>query len=308
MDIPKTFQIQKNIPLAPLSTFKIGGKAKQYVKVGTIPQLQNVIAWAKKQKVPYKLFAGGSNIIFPDEDVDELVIHLLGGSWKWEGDTLIADAGVSLSSLVDESIEKGFMGLEYLSGIPGTIGGAAIGNAGAYGRSISDCIRYVEVFDGIRVKRLIKKECAFDYRESIFKKESLVVSAVCLEFMRGDENNLRKLSTDIIQQRGAKYHPNICCPGSFFKNIVEITLSRKSLIRIDQDVIIGGKIPAGYLLGEVGAKGMKVGDIEIASYHGNLFINKGKGKASDVKKIAEILKKKVFEKFQIQLEEEVRYF
>lgn len=303
----KNFQIQKNVPLAPLSTFGIGGYARMYVQTHNPQELKDVILWAREEQIPHTIFAGGSNVIFPDRGCDCLLVHNFGGKWKREGNQLFATCGVALSTLVDSAIRNGLSGLEYLSGIPGTVGGAIVGNAGAYGRSISDTVLYVDVLDGTRERTLTKVECNFSYRESIFKKDPLILLGVCLRLESGDRNELRRTSSEIIHKREIKYHPGIKCPGSFFKNVLVEDVRDEALSLIDQDVIVGGKIPAGYLLGEVGAKGMKIGGIAIAPYHGNLFINYGGGTASDVEKLAAILKKQVFAKFHIQLEEEIRY-
>lgn len=247
-------------------------------------------------------------MVFPDEGLSGVVIQIKGGNYAGKVRELIVEAGMGLSDVINLSIVRGLEGLEALSGIPGTIGGAVVGNAGAYGHSISEVVEGIEIWDG-KIKRwLNRNECQFEYRESIFKKKPFIVLRVFLKFESGNKGELQKTSKEIIIKREAKYHPGIKCPGSFFKNVLVADISKKSLELIDQDVVIEGKIPAGYLLAEVGAKGMRVGGIEIAAYHGNLFINKGKGTAKDVKELAAILKKKVDDRFGIMLEEEIRYF
>ena len=119
---------------------------------------------------------------------------------------------------------------------------------------------------------------------------------------------MKKISREIIKTREKKYQPGLRCPGSFFKNVLMENISEKSLESIDKKKIIEGKIPAGYLLEEAGAKGMKLGGVRIANFHGNLLINSGRAKAKEVKKMVAILKRKVHKKFGIELEEEVRYF
>lgn len=222
---------------------------------------------------------------------------------------ITVDAGVLLSDLVAKSIETGkISGLQSLSGIPGTVGGAVVGNAGAYGHSISEVVEKVEIWNGKLRRWLTKNDCEFSYRESIFKKKPYLVLRVICKLQQGSADQLRIISEEIITLRQKKYKPGLKCPGSFFKNVLVQDIDKKSLDMIDQSIIIDGKIPAGYLLSEVGARGMKVGNIEIADFHGNLFINRGGGLARDVKKLAEILKSKVKDKFGIMLEEEIRYF
>ena len=124
----------------------------------------------------------------------------------------------------------------------------------------------------------------------------------------GAKSKMGATSKKIIAMRLKKYKPGLPCPGSFFKNIPAATLSEEILKNIPKEKIIHGKVPTGYLLEAVGARGMKCGGVYIADFHGNLIINQGKGTAKDVKKLADLLRSKVREKFGITLEEEVRYF
>ena len=258
--------------------------------------------------MPYKIVAAGSNIVFPDTTLKTLLIRVVGGRLFFEGTSCIADAGVSLAEVIERAVRRGFQGLETLSGIPGTIGGAVVGNAGAYGHSVSEVVDRVEVWDGRKHRILSRSECRFAYRESVFKTKRLVLLRVCRRFRRGNARQLRRITREIIAVRSKKYRPGLRCPGSFFKNVLVKDISQASLARIDQRKIIDEKIPAGYLLEEVGAKGMRVGGIVIARFHGNLFINRGGGSARDVRLLARDLKNKVKKKFGIHLEEEIRYF
>ncbi len=306
---------KKNVPLAPFSTFKIGGRAEYFFKISKPESLIKVIKWAEDKKIPWKIFAGGSNIIFPDKKIKGLLIQFSGGAIKLKNQKMEADAGVSLSAVVKKSIQAGLRGLETLSGIPGTLGGAIYGNAGAYGHSISEIVEKIEIWEpelrqkGQGKKRWLKnEECGFDYRESIFKERPYILLRAVLKFKKGGKEKLQKISREIIKIREKKYKPGLRCPGSFFKNVPVKKISRKSLKLINKAKIIEGKIPTGYLLEEVGAKGMRMGGIEIADFHGNLFVNRGNGTAKEAKHLADILKRRVRKKFGIELEEEVRYF
>jgi UDP-N-acetylmuramate dehydrogenase len=301
-------KIKKNIPLAPLSTFKIGGRAQYFCEVKSPADLAEAVNFAGVQKIPYRILAGGSNVVFPDGKMKGLLIKISMGGMKLTRNQLTAGAAVPLSEVIRKSIRAGLKGLETLSGIPGTVGGAVVGNAGAYGHSISEVVEKAEVWADGKVKILKNKDCRFAYRESDLKHKDYVVLNVTLKFKKGDRKKLGKISRDIIKIREKKYKPGIRCPGSFFKNVLVKDISGKALLKINRAKIIDGKIPAGYLLEEVKAKGMRVGGIYIADFHGNLFVNSGKGKASDVKKLSKILKDKVQKKFGIKIEEEVRYF
>jgi len=304
---------KKNVPLALFNTFKIGGRAEYFFKTSRPENLIKAIEWARNKKIPYRVFAGGSNVVFPDKKIKGLLIQFSGGVIKIQKQKMEADAGVSLPALIRKSIKAGLSGLETLSGIPGTLGGAICGNAGAYGHSISEVVFAVEIWDGKKKRWLKNKDCSFDYRESVFsaqgkKRKPYIILRAVLKFKKGGKEKLQKISREIIKIRAKKYKPGLRCPGSFFKNVPVKKISRKSLKLINKAKIIEGKIPTGYLLEEVGAKGMRMGGIEIADFHGNLFMNRGNGTAKEAKRLADILKRRVRKKFGILLEEEVRYF
>ncbi len=301
------FAVKKNVALAPMSTFKIGGRTEYFCLVETPEKLISVYEWAKKNGMKTNVFAGGSNTVFPDKGLRGLTIRFSGGRTSFDGTRCTVDGGVVLGDVIKKSLNRGFKGLETLSGIPGTVGGAVVGNAGAYGRSISGAVERIEVWDGKKRRWVTKGECKFAYRDSVLKHEPYLLLRVGLKFEKGSRAELLKKSREIIKVRERKYKPGIKCPGSFFKNILVKDVSKKSLAKIDKSKIIEGKIPAGYLLESVGSKGMRVGKIEIASFHGNLFVNKGGARAADVKKLSVVLKKRVYKKFGIRLEEEVRY-
>ncbi len=300
-------KIERNVSLAELATFGIGGKAKYFCLVKNGEEFLEAINWAKKKNLGWKVFAGGSNIVFPDYDLPYLLICFRGGEIRVINNVIFADAGVLLADVIAKSIDLGLSGLEKLSGIPGTIGGAIVGNAGAYGSSIAEVARNVEIFDGHSKMWISSLHCDFGYRESIFKRKNYVILQTALKFDYSDKKELKKISRNIIRTREKKYLSGLRCPGSFFKNILVKEISSKALRLIDNSKIIDGKIPAGYLLEEAGAKGLGFGGIRIADFHGNLFINDGRGTANDVYKLARILKDLVRYKFGIELEEEVQY-
>lgn len=301
-------KIRKNVPLAPLSTFRIGGRVEYFCEAKTPGDLAEAVNFARIQKIPYQILGGGSNVVFPDGKLKGLLIKVSAGGMKREGNRITAGAAVKLFDVVKKSVRAGLKGLETLSGIPGTLGGAVVGNAGAYGHSISEVIEKITVWDGKKTRELSRENCRFGYRESVLKHKPYVVLSAVLKFKKGDAKKLGKISGEITKIREKKYKPGIRCPGSFFKNVLAKEVSKKALGKVDKSKIIDGKIPAGYLLESVKAKGMRVGGVYIADFHGNLLVNNGRGKAKDVKELSRILKNKVWRKFGIRLEEEVRYF
>ncbi len=298
--------IKDNFPLSKITTLKIGGPAKQFVTVTSTEQLIEAITWANTNQQPYMVVGGGSNLLISDSGVEKLVIKNEIEGIEKEVRFLKVQSGTPLQHVVDFSIAQNLSGLQKLTGIPGTVGGAVFGNAGAYGQTISDHLREAICFDGKDTISLQKEDCEFNYRDSIFKRNGFVILELVFKFDDGDTKKLRKEADETLEKRLVKYPAGIKCPGSFFKNLVAEKLSEEDLKNIPPDLIVYGKVPAGSLLEIVGAKGDSQGDIEIADYHANLFINKGNGNAKDFYDLAKKYKEKVKEKFGIDLEPEVQ--
>ncbi len=301
--------------------------AREYQRVATVDELMSAVREARLAKRKYFVLAGGSNVVMPENYRGRVIhYHVPQDSilkTKIQDRTLTVEAGVRLMDFINYAIDCGLAGIETLSGIPGTVGGAIVGNAGAYGQTISDTLVRVKIFDPTSlklrgasgVKWLSKRQCHFAYRESIFKQKDWLVLEAEFTLKPGNKSELEKKSQEIIAVRNQRYTPGLKCPGSFFKNVLVKSLSRRVLDMVDPAKIVypeqgrgsDGKIPAGYLLEEVGAKGLKLGNLRVADFHGNLIINNGKATMGEVKKLAALLKRRVFKKFGIKLEEEVRY-
>lgn len=314
MDIhgAKKLNIRENVDIKPYTTFGVGGTVRYFVEVENSEDLISAIKFAKDSNVPYVIIAGGSNLVFNDGLLNMLVIRLkamddINKCVRVEGDDVVCDAGVRLMDLINFTISQGLSGLEALSGIPGSVGGALVGNAGAYGQTISGPLKEVVIFDGENIRNLTKEECRFAYRHSDLKIKPWVVLSARYTFTPDNTEVLKTKSKEIIDTRNKKYSPGIKCPGSFFKNILIENIPKESLKHLPKDRDYYGKVPAWFFLDQVGAKGMKEGGIEIADFHGNLLMNVDGATFKDVKTIAEKLKKLVLDKFGIELEEEVRY-
>ncbi len=302
-------EIEKNKDITPYSTFKIKSASKYFTEPTSEKEIKQAVRWAKNNNVPYKILGGGSNVVFPDKKFNGLIIKISNNNIEKIDKTKIkAGAGTKLKTLINKLNALGLKGLETLVGIPGTLGGAITGNAGAYGHSISETIEKVTILQNQKTKTLTKKDCKFKYRDSIFKKQPLIITNAILNLRKANLQTLQEKSKEIIKKRNNKYPPNIKSSGCFFKNPLTKNVSKKALQKIDQSKIIDGKIPAGYLLEKVNAKEEKVGNIKVASFHSNFFINTGDGTKKQIKTLAQKLKKKVFNKFSLELEEEVRYF
>ncbi|MBI2021436.1 UDP-N-acetylmuramate dehydrogenase [Candidatus Daviesbacteria bacterium] len=326
MDLPN---LKKDILFSSLTTLKIGGPIKYFLEVNSEQELTEAVKWAKEKNIPFLIIGSGSNLLVSDQGFKGLVIKntisgisdqrseqsfsptqtSAGGQKRLRATHLVkAQTGTDLQELVNYTISQGLGGLERLTGVPGTVGGAIFGNAGAYGQTISDFLGQVSCLDPETLKTisLSKKECQFGYRASGFRKNKLIILEVTFELIKADQNQLKKEAKEVLEKRIKKYKPGVLCPGSFFKNILmkNIPKQTKKLIPKERDYF--GKVPAWFFLDEVGAKGDRLGQIEIADFHGNLFINLGKGGASDFYNLAKKYYQKVKEKFGIELEPEVQ--
>lgn len=301
-------EIKKNISLKNLSTFGVGDRAELYIHAQRPEEIIDAYVWAKDKNISFRVFAGGSNVVFPDKKLNGLTAQFFGGKITEEKNGFLVDAGVSLHKVIARSIARGYKGLETLTSIPGTVGGAVYGNAGAYGHSIGESVVEIEVFDGKKRVWIKKTPHMFGYRTSFFKHKPFIILRIRFVFKKGNKKALQKESLRIKKIRSEKYPMNLKCPGSFFKNVLVKDVSKKTLLRINKEKIIEGKIPSGYLLDEVGARGTRMGGVCVADYHGNLIINSGRATQKDVIMLATVLKKRVKKEFDIILEEEVKIF
>jgi UDP-N-acetylmuramate dehydrogenase len=210
--------------------------------------------------------------------------------------------------VVDCALAQGLGGIETLAGIPGSLGAAVYGNAGAYGHSISEAVGAVRFFDGAAVREASNPACEFHYRDSIFKrhKDWIVFSAV-LALVPGDAAALRTAAADILATRNRKFPPAMKCAGSVFKNLILAELPAAIAAQVPAAVVREGKVAAAYFLEQSGAKGQSRGDIHVAEYHANLIYNGGAGTARELRELIAGLKERVRARFGFDLEEEVQY-
>ena len=295
----------ENVSLSRYTTLGIGGAAPLFYEARNDAQLKKAIVEAREEGIPFLVMGSGSNLLVSDRGFQGLVIRDSVEGIKVFRETLRVKGGTLLQELVDFANRAGRRALEKMAGIPGTVAGAICGNAGAFGQVISDRLVRVTVFDGRHTLHLLKSECGFTYRGSVFKKESLVILEAKFRLEKEDPESLSQTSQEILKLRGGKYQEGLKSPGSFFKNFLVENLSKEALLKIPPEKIAYGKVPAGYLLEAVGAKGKSLGGVQIASYHGNLFLNKAGGTAQEFLALAREYQIKVREKFGVVLEPEV---
>jgi UDP-N-acetylmuramate dehydrogenase len=284
----------ENVPLSAMSSFGIGGPADLFFEARTEDELAAAVALAVEEEYPFYVIGGGNNLLFDDAGYRGIIIrNRLEGLEKGEG-RLTVLSGTGLPCVLHEALGASLAGLEFLAGIPGTVGGAIYGNAGAYGWSIADVLETATVLriHGLR-ETLSKEALGFGYRHSALKTAAgsgIVLSAVLL-CSPGDSRESEAKIREILEKRRTRHPPlGTACAGSYFKNSCSAT---------------GQRIAAGQLLEQAGARGLAVGDAAVYEKHCNFIINRGNARSRDVLALAEELKERVFKAFGIPLEEEV---
>lgn len=316
-----SIEIKNNIPLSRYTTFKIGGPAKYFCEVRSEQDLEEAIKFAKEKKIAAFIMGGGSNLLINDKGFDGLVIKIASlaeGSrpkvkMKMENGNFFIECwvGESMVSLVSLAAESSLTGLEWAAGLPGSLGGAIRGNAGAFGPSTGDMIERVRIMDltDFRYKDFSQDQCEFSYRNSIFKKnDNLVVVSATMKFQKGNKQEIEAKTKEILSKRKMVQPQNHFSAGSFFKNPVVNNVDLIQKFENDTNTKCqNNKIPAGWLIAEAGLQNKKIGEIQVSGKHSNFIVNLGGGKAEDVVMLVSIIKQKVRDEFEIELEEEVKF-
>ncbi|MFA6537140.1 MAG: UDP-N-acetylmuramate dehydrogenase [Patescibacteria group bacterium] len=297
----------ENENLSNHTNFKVGGPAKYFVKVENVPQLFTAINVAKKNNLPFFVIGGGSNILVSDNGFDGLVIKTVPGKMEITGEKIKVFAGNILNLTIREAIANKLSGLEFAGNIPGTVGGAIYGNAGAYGQGAGDLVESIEVIDlqnEPSLKIFSKEACQFAYRDSIFKKNKNLIVAGVIFKLTHDENSEEKIKViDVEWQKRVCSQPlNLPSCGCWFKNILASNETKKY-----ESWSSNGKISAAKFIDEAGLKGFKIGGAGVSDVHANFIVNLGAAKAEDVLQLVSVVKTKVRNEFGVQLEEEVQY-
>ena len=239
------------------------------------------------------MIGGGSNILASDKGFRGMIILPQLDSFEIDGENIRVGAAFSLAKMVEHTVEVGLAGLESLSGIAGTVGGAIVGNAGAYGQSISDTLIDVQLYHPVKgLFTEVKDALGFRYRHSDLKWSKNIVLTARFKLKHEDVELLRNRATEILEQRWSRHPHEDISAGCFFKNIEDKSAPH-------------GKIAAGYLIEQIGGKEMTVGNAGVYPSHANILINKGGASASEVRELSLKLKQKVKEVYGVELAEEV---
>lgn len=305
-------KIQSGVLLAPLTTFKIGGPAKYFVEAASAAELVEAINWAKKNQEKYFILGGGSNLLISDWGYNGLVIKNKSRELALDGETISCDSGLPLAALLAEASRRGLSGLEWAAGIPGTVGGAIRGNAGAHGASISLNLEQANVYQPgeNKIETFTNEQCKFTYRHSIFKDSNLLVLGGTFKLKTGQEQTIRQTVKEYLALRAGQ--PNSPSAGCVFKNIfleqLKTDNGRKFITKAENDKVIkGDKVSTGWLISTLGLRGKKIGGAKISLDHANFIINTGEATAADVITLMSLIKQKIRVEAGIQLASEIEY-
>ena len=272
------------------TTFGIGGKVDCYIMPKTLNQLKEVLKYSSKNKINIFFMGSGSNLLVSDNGYDGIIISLKKTFKNLEildNATIIVESGVMLGNMVKRATNVGIEGMESLVGVPGTVGGALYMNAGAYNHEISNYFNSAILLDkeGIE-KTYTKKDVKFGYRYSSFPKDEILIKAI-FKYSIGDLDVITKNKKTASIKRKTSQPLKYRSAGSIFKNPNKDS-------------------SAGYFIDKSGLKGLSIGDAQISEKHANFIINRGSAKAEDVMRLIKIAKEKVFEKFNLELELEIK--
>ena len=325
-------EILENIPLAQYTSIRIGGPARFFCIVKSEQDLSEALEFARGKNLSVFMLGGGCNSLFPDKGIDGLVIKMQNTEFKKEDDgKFMVGAGVGLGFLAQETAKLGFAGAEWCTAVPGTVGGGIYGNAGAFSGEMKDiavCVEYVgiekseirnpkpETNSNIKIQKLNNPQCFFDYRESIFKKHpEWIIWRAVIQLRKGDINESQNKIQEYLAKKRQGQDLENKSAGCTFKNPKFpdnkkfLEHLRKSLEFEETDfkeLTKNNQISAGFLIDRLDLKGKKIGGIQISPKHANFLINMGNATAEDVVIMMSLIKEKVRNHFDIQLQDEIQ--
>lgn len=306
------FTLQENVDLHPLTTFRVGGRARYFIEAKSEEDLAESLRWAKEKNVLVFILGGGSNVLFSDSGWSGLVVKMEMREISDQGDGKIrAGAGAILQSVIELAKDRGYGGMERLAGIPGTIGGAVRGNAGAFGAETASAVASVRALnrETLEVREYSKEACEFGYRESFFKKhpEYIVLSIELSLTPNTNAGDLEKIMRETIATREQKHPQRMLCAGSFFMNPIVINEKLRKEFERDTGMSVKGDVlPAGWLIDHVGLRGREIGGAKVSDIHPNYIVNTGTATAEHILILASLIKQRVRTELGIRLREEVQ--
>lgn len=289
-EILGTENVLYNEPMSKHTSFKVGGNVDIFLKVNSFDKLQKIIEISKANNLPITVVGNGSNLLVSDKGIRGVVIKYIADNCEYlSSDIIEVEAGAINGAIAYGLLNKELSGFEFASGIPGTIGGAIFMNAGAYGSEMKDIVvdvTYLDIGDN-RIKTIENKDCEFSYRSSFFcKDESKIIVKAKLKFTKATKQEIQSKMDEYREKRIETQPLNYPSAGSTFKR--------------------GNGFVTARLIDEAGLKGYKIGGAQVSEKHAGFIINTGDATAKDVLDLIDYVKQKVYEKFNVKIETEVR--
>ncbi len=279
--------VKKNEPMSRHTSWQVGGPADYFLCPADLSELVEIVRFSDKHDLPLYILGNGTNLLVLDGGIRGLVVNI-GPAFSYvtrEGNRLAAGAGTPMTYLARSAVEQGLIGLEFAVGIPGSLGGAVIMNAGSFGGYIGERVSSVKLISPVaEVITVEKNELSFSYRTSNLPGKGIVVEVV-LDLKEGDCAESLKLMGYFLSERKRR-HPELPSAGSVFRNMP------------DQ--------PAGKIIEEIGCKGMRIGGAKVSCKHANFIVNTGHATAADILSLIEAVRQKVRAEYQLELQPEVR--
>ncbi len=286
--------MEKNFKISSLTSIEVGGFVKIYDEFKSLKEFVHLLEILKKERIKIFFLGDGTNVIFPDESLEIAVLKNKIKGIEITSGGIEVYSGTPLEQLVEFAVENGFEGFEELSGIPGSVGGAIFGNAGAFGKEIKDLIDEVYFVDFYgKVHKKNRENINFSYRWSEFKKNYSFVLKAVFKVKKGDKSKIKIRREEILNLRRKKLPPpppKVKSAGSFFKNIL---------------LSDGKKVSVAKLIDQLGLKGYRVGGAMVSEKHANFLINTGNARCEDFVKLSSIIKEKIKRNYGFEIEEEV---
>lgn len=294
-----TARVQAKAPLAPLTTFKVGGPADWLVEVRTAAEATGVLSLANSLDIPVTVLGGGSNLLVSDAGVRGVVLRIRGGEVRQINTGRIrADAAVTINGLVRWTLSHALAGLELWAGTPGTVGGAIYGNAHFKGQNIGDLVARAAVLSRQgAISELAAGEMEFGYDRSRLQRTKEILLWAEFRVSAGDPSHLREIARASLAYRKRTQPLHVPSAGCIFQN------PNPAVAKIPPGV----PASAGALVDRAGVKGRRIGTAEVSPVHGNFIVNHGGSSAADIRQLIEMCKTAVRERFGIDLKEEIVY-
>ncbi len=289
--------------MSKFTTLHIGGPVQFLIEVTDTEKLVALLAFLTGEGIAYHLLGGGSNVLWQDEVFEGVVIKVRSSKSEVRGDTLCVDAGTPLATAVTTAIKHSLDGLVWAAGVPGTVGGAVRGNAGAMDSDTGKTLKSVDVWRNGDVLTLKPEDCGFSYRDSTFKHSNEIILSATYQLVPGDKAVMMKRMADFLKQRTGKY-PALPSAGSFFKN-VSFSDWKHDVAKLPEHFSATHKVPAGWINEQNGLKGYRVGGAMLSKEHGNFIVNVDNATQADVLAVVDEIQHRAYTNFGITLEPEV---